>query len=90
MANKINTVPALKPKTDEPTVVNGTDNPESAKHKKVEHDADRAAHKANETHKKYDQDHNTHFQFSSGAFCIPSLRPAVQSAPGRSMFCTST
>ncbi len=59
MANKINTVPALKPETEKPTIVNEKDNPESAKHKKVERNADRAAHKANETQQKYDEDHNT-------------------------------
>jgi hypothetical protein len=57
MANKINTVPALKPQTEKPAITNESENPGSAEHKKVERDADRAAHKAAETERKYDEDH---------------------------------
>jgi hypothetical protein len=57
MANKINTVPSLKPDTEKPTIVN-SENPEPAQEKKMERSADRAAHKANETQQKYDGDHS--------------------------------
>lgn len=60
MANKINTVPAKRPETETPTVVDeNTVNPESAEEKKVERIADRTAHKANKTEQEYDQDHTT-------------------------------
>jgi hypothetical protein len=57
MANKINTVPSLKPDTDEPTVIDNSTNPEAVEEKKVDRIADRAAHKANKTEQKYDEDH---------------------------------
>jgi len=57
MANKINTVPALKPEAETPTVVDPS-NPEAAEEKKVERGADRMAHKAADTEQKYDADHN--------------------------------
>jgi hypothetical protein len=59
MANKINSVPTLKPDTEKPTIIDGSDNPEKAKHEKMERGADRAAHKAAETQQKYDADHTT-------------------------------
>ncbi len=56
MADKINTVPTLKPEKETPTVVNPSD-PSDASEKKVEHIADRAAHKAAKTEQRYDEDH---------------------------------
>ncbi len=57
MANKINTVPSLKPDTDEPTIIDDSTKPEAAEEKKVDRIADRAAHKASNTIHKYDEDH---------------------------------
>ena len=58
MANKIQDVPFKKPQTETPIVEN-SGNVEEQKHKKMEKNADRMAHKANEEHQKYDQDHTT-------------------------------
>ena len=57
MAIKINTVPSLKPDTDEPTIIDNSTNPEAAEEKKVERIADHAANKANKTEQRYDEDH---------------------------------
>ncbi len=56
MADKINTVPTLKPETETPTVVDPT-NPSDAGEKKLERIADKAAHKAAKTEQRYDEDH---------------------------------
>lgn len=59
MTTKINQVPAKRVETETPTEVHSDANGESAEHKKMEHAADRAAHKANKTEQQFDQDHNT-------------------------------
>lgn len=60
MADKINTVPSKKPETETPTVVDSTGNPQTdAGEKKLDRIADRAANKAADTQKKFDQDHTT-------------------------------
>jgi hypothetical protein len=59
MANKINTVPSLKPDTEKPIVVDETNSPAAAEEEKVERVADRAAHKAAKTQQQYDQEHTT-------------------------------
>ena len=58
MANKINNVPTMKPEAETPIIVNGSDNPEAAEEKKVERNADRAAHKASQSEQTFDKDHN--------------------------------
>lgn len=59
MANKINTVPAKRPETETPTVTKDTEDREAAERKKMEHMADRAAHKAADDERRYDEDHTT-------------------------------
>ncbi len=59
MANKINTVPSIKPDTEKTIVVDETNSPAVAEEKKVERGADRAAHKAAKTEQNYDQEHTT-------------------------------
>ncbi len=59
MTTKINDVPFKKPDTETPIVADNSSNPEEQEHKKMERAADRVADKANQTHKQYDQDHNT-------------------------------
>ncbi len=58
MTTKINQVPAKRPETETPTVIDSTTNPEQEAHKKLERAADRAAHNANQTHQQYDDDRN--------------------------------
>ena len=55
MTTKINQVPDKRIETETPTEVH--ENAEESKHEKLEHVADRAAHKANKTEQQYDQDH---------------------------------
>ncbi len=57
MTVKVPHVPAKRPETEKPTIIDDNTNPQEEAHKKVERDADRAAHKANQTHQQYDQDH---------------------------------
>lgn len=59
MTTKINRAPERHPETETPTVIDNTTNPEAQEHGKMEHVADQAAHKANKTQQKYDEDHNT-------------------------------
>lgn len=59
MTTKINNVPAKRPETERPTIVQDSVNPEQEEHKKMERMADRAAHKGAKTEQQYDQDHNT-------------------------------
>jgi hypothetical protein len=58
MTTKIPRVPAKRPETERPTVVDNTD-PQKEEQKKMERAADRLAHKANKTEQQYDEDHNT-------------------------------
>lgn len=58
MANKINTVPSIKPDTEKPIVVDDSTNPAATGEKKLERAAERAAHKAAKTEQQYDEDHN--------------------------------
>lgn len=58
MTTKINRVPAKRPETETPTVLDGSTDPKEQEHKKMEHMADRAAHKANKTEQQFDQEHN--------------------------------
>ena len=55
MTSKIKQVPAIRPKTDPPTEMHNADQEEEL-HKKMERDADRAAHKAADTQKKREED----------------------------------
>ena len=57
MSTKINQVPTKRPDTETPTVVDGDSSPDQIAHDKAEKGADRAAHKANQTHQRYDEDH---------------------------------
>lgn len=50
-----NQVPAKRPVVETPLEVHNTDNPKAEEHKKMEHMADRAAHKANKTEQNYDE-----------------------------------
>lgn len=59
MTTKINQVPAKRPETEKPTVVESDSDQEKQVHEKAEKAADRAAHKANKTEQEYDKDHNT-------------------------------
>ena len=59
MANKINRVPPLKPETETPTVVDDSTNPAESKEKKMERNADKAAHKAARREQEFDKDHTT-------------------------------
>lgn len=52
-------VPPKRPETEPPTEVHDTVDPKAKEHKKMEHMADRAAHKANKTEQQFDQDQNT-------------------------------
>lgn len=58
MTTKINQVPAKRPETETPTVIENSTDPEAEKHKKMERMADRAAHKANKTEQNFDQEHD--------------------------------
>ncbi|HEX8924473.1 MAG TPA: hypothetical protein VF786_01705 [Terriglobales bacterium] len=62
MTTKINQVPAKRPETETPTVIDNTTDPQVQEHKKMERMADRAAHKANKTEQQYDAEHD---QFSN-------------------------
>ncbi len=55
MANKVPTVPVIKP---EATNIEQPDNKGTAAEKKVEHAADRAAHKAAKDEQRYDEEHS--------------------------------
>ncbi len=56
---RINSVPSKRPETETPTVVDDKNDLESAKEKKLQRSADRAAHKAAKTEQRYDENHNT-------------------------------
>lgn len=58
MANKIKDVPAKRPETEPPTIIDENTDPEAAKEKKLERNADRAAHKAAKTEQNYEQENN--------------------------------
>lgn len=62
MTQRINQPPIKRVKTDIPIEVPNPDDPltvEKARHKKMEQMADRAAHRATDTEKLYDEDHPT-------------------------------
>ncbi len=59
MADQINQVPAKRPETETPTVVDSDSNPSETSAKKVEQSANRAAHKAAKTEQQFDEGHNT-------------------------------
>ena len=59
MTTKINQVPAKRPETEKPMVIEKNSDREKELHDKAERVADHAAHKANKTHQEYDKDHNT-------------------------------
>ena len=51
MPDRINRIPEKRPENDTPTVIDSNTNPEEAKHKHMEHMADKLAHKANERYR---------------------------------------
>ncbi len=59
MADRINTVPAKRPETETPTVVNDNTNSSETSEKKMEKVADKAAHKAAKTQQEFDEGHTT-------------------------------
>ena len=61
MTQRINQPPIKRVETDTPIVENPNDPQaeEKARHKKMEQMANRAAHRATDTEKLYDQDHPT-------------------------------
>ena len=62
MTQRINQPPIKRVRTDIPVEVSNPDDPlaeERARHKKMEQMADRAAHRATDTEKLYDEDHPT-------------------------------
>ena len=59
MADRINNVPAKKPETETPTVVDSNNSPSEAADKKIDRIANRAAEKASKTEKQFDEGHTT-------------------------------
>jgi hypothetical protein len=62
MTQRIPQPPSKRPETETPTTVGNANDPKAeqqAKHKKMERMADRAAHRATDTEKLYDEDHPT-------------------------------
>lgn len=59
MADRINTVPAKRPETETPTVVENDSNPSQTDEKKMQQVADKAAHKGAKTEQQFDEGHNT-------------------------------
>ncbi len=59
MVKMNNQVPAKRPETEKPTVIEKNSDKEREAKEKTERIADRAAHKANKTEQQYDQENNT-------------------------------
>jgi hypothetical protein len=58
MPNKINNVPAKRPETETPTVVDEHGEAHPSPEEKMQRSADRLAHKANKTQQNNETDHN--------------------------------
>ncbi len=54
-------IPSNRPEAETPIVIDGSSDPEKQRHKKMEHMADRAAHKANKTQQETDEGTNNSF-----------------------------
>jgi hypothetical protein len=58
MPNKINNVPAKRPETETPTVVDQNGDPHPSAEEKMQKSADRLAHKAAKTQQNNETDNN--------------------------------